>query len=221
MRRRRFLASTLVLGAAGLATPGAGARRLFPAGITDRYVVRQGEKAVGRQEFVFRRGADGFTVESSVGMRFVSPELGETTYEHEAREVWGAGWLQRLESHTRIGAVRKDVRATREAGSLRVSGSEIRSFQFTTYVVPSNLWHRDSRLVEAFIDVESGRLISSRPRYAGKQRLRQGGGEVEAHHYTLRGQLERDAWYDADCVLVRWDLLLAGDGRLSFRREAP
>ena len=108
---------------------------------------------------------------------------------------------------------------TREAGSLQVTGSDVRPFQFSTYVIPSNLWHRDSRLVEAFIDVERGNILSVRPRYLGKETLEQGGGVVEAHRYALRGQIDREAWYDSDCVLVRWDLPVAGGDWISFRRE--
>jgi hypothetical protein len=89
----------------------------------------------------------------------------------------------------------------------------------STYLVPSSLWHRDSRLADAFLDVEKGDVLFVRPRYAGREILQQGGGVVEAHRYTLRGQLNREIWYDADCVLVRWDLPVTGGGWLNFRRE--
>jgi len=219
MRRRRFLTSTLALGGAGLAPSAALARRLFPADVTDRYAAWQGDREVGRQEFSFRRGPGGFTVESTIEVRFVSPSFGETTYAHVSRETWDTGWLQSLESETHIGDRHQVVHAVREAGSLKISGSDVRAFQVSNYVVPSNLWHRDSRLVRAFIDVESGNLISVQARYAGKESLRQGGAAVEAHRYTIRGQLEREAWYDADCVLVRWDLPLTGGGWINFRHQ--
>lgn len=219
MRRRRFLTRALALGGAGLAPSSALARRLFPADVTDRYVAWQGGTEIGRQEFSFTRGSGGFTVESSIGMRFVSPEHGAVAYEHESRETWDTGWLHGLETQTRIGARHRVVHAERAAGSLRIDGTDVRAFQLSTYIIPSNLWHRDSRLVDAFIDVESGNLISVQPRYAGKETLYQGGGAVEAHHYTIRGQLQREAWFDADCVLVRWDLPLTGGGRISFRRQ--
>lgn len=219
MRRRQFLSGATALGAVGLGPRAVTACRLFPAGVTERYVAWQGDREVGRQEFAFLRGPDGFSVQSHIGMRFVSSSLGETTYEHESLERWDTGWLQALETRTRAGPTRRSVRAEREAGSLRVEGSDVRPFQLSNYVIPSNLWHRDARLVDAFIDVETGMLVSVRPRYAGKQRLYQGGGVVDAHRYTLRGQLDRDAWYDADCVLVRWDLPIAGGAWLSFRLQ--
>lgn len=220
MHRRRFLTGAVTLGGVCLSPPAAEACRLFPAGVTDRYVVWQGDREVGRQEFTFARGPAGFTVESSTGMRFLAPDFGEVAYEHESREVWDTGRLRALDTTTRIGHRHQEVHAVRDRGSLRVDGSDVRPFYLSTYVIPSNLWHRDSRLVDAFIDVESGRLMAARPRYAGKERLRQAGAVVEAHRYSIRGQLEREAWYDADCVLVRWDLPLTGGGWLSFRHQA-
>ena len=96
MHRRRFLAGAVALGAA--TAPGTAlARRFFPSDVTDRYVAWQDDREVGRQAFAFRRGPEGFTVESTLGMRFVSPTHGEATYEHGSREIWDTGWLHRLE----------------------------------------------------------------------------------------------------------------------------
>lgn len=196
------------------------ARRLFPADVTDRYVAWQGARAVGRQEIVFTREPGRFVVDAKVGMQFVAPGIGDVSYEHESREAWETGWLHSFDSRTRIDGRVQEVHAERRNFALMVNGSEVSPFQVTTYVVPSNLWHRDSRLVEAFIDVESGNIRFVRPRYAGRETLQQSGGVVQAHHYTIRGQMVREAWYDADCVLVRWDLPVSGGGWISFQRES-
>ena len=187
--------------------------------MTDRYVVWQGDSHVGRQEFSFKRERGRFVVDMEMRMQFVSPGIGVTSYSHESREVWETGWLHALDSRTRIDGRIQEVHAKRRNGSLMVDGSDVRPFQVSTYLVPSSLWHRDSRLVDVFIDVESGNIHFVRPRYAGKETLQQGGGVVEAHRYTIRGQMNREAWYDADCVLVRWDLPLTGGGWINFRRE--
>lgn len=219
MRRRRFLNCAVTLGAAGLPFGQVLACRLFPADVTDRYVAWQDEREVGRQQIVFTREPGRFMVDVKLGIRFVSPAIGEISYEHESREIWNTGWLYALDSRTRIDGHLREVHAERRGAALVVEGTDIRSFQVSTYIVPSSLWHRDSRLVDAFIDVESGRLRFVRPRYVGKETLRQDGAVVEAHRYRFRGQLDREAWYDADCVLVRWDLPVSGDGWISFRRR--
>ena len=41
------------------------------------------------------------------------------------------------------------------------------------------------------------------PRFLGRERVPVGGKPVEAKHYALAGQIQRDFWYDTDCNLVR------------------
>jgi hypothetical protein len=219
MRRRRLLTGAAALAGIGLAPRVSMARRLFPAHVTDRYVAWHGKRVVGRQEISFERVPGKFVVRVNTGMRFSAPGVGNVNYAHESREVWQAGWLHGLTARTRTDGRVQTVQAQRRNGALMVDGSEVRPFQVSTYLVPTSLWHRDSRLVDAFLDVEKGGVLFVRPRYAGKEILQQGGAEVEAHRYTIRGQLNRETWYDADCVLVRWDFPVAGGGWLSFRRE--
>jgi hypothetical protein len=219
MQRRRFLSASALSAGAALMSPVALARRLFPADVTDRYVAWRGQRVVGRQEISFKREPGQFVVEVKIGMQFVAPGIGDVSYSHESREVWDAGWLQTLDSHTRSDGRTQRVHAERQSGSLIVNGSYGHPIQVSTYLVPSNLWHRDSRLVDAFLDVENGSVLFVHPRYIGKQILQQGGGQVEARRYTLRGQLNRESWYDADCVLVRWDLPTVDGGWIRFLRE--
>ena len=219
MRRRRFLGAPALLAAGASIPVAANACRLFPADVTDRYRAWQAGAEIGRQVISFTRETGRFVVEVEVGLRFMMPGAGAVDYRHECREVWDTGWLHALESRTRIDGRERHVDARRARGALRVTGSDVRPYQISTYVVPSNLWHRDSRLVDAFIDVESGTLRFVRPRYVGRERLDQAGAALEAHHYRMRGQLNLDAWYDADCALVRWEWPLAGGDEVSFRLQ--
>lgn len=221
MHRRRFLTCSAALLAAGHVPGALHARRLFPDDTTDRYVAWQGDRPIGRQAFSFSREPGRFLVEGRLEMRFTVPGRGDIGYEHESREAWDTGWLQSLESQTRVDGRVREVRAERDGGALLIEGSEVpRPYRMSSYVVPSNLWHRDSRLTDAFIDVENGSILFVRPRFVARETLHQGGDGIETHRYAIRGQMDRDAWYDADCVLVRWDLPLSSGGWISFRREA-
>ena len=213
------MAAPAVLAAGASIPAAASACRLFPADLTDRYRAWQAGVEIGRQTITFTRETGRFIVEVEVGMRFVMPGVGAVDYRHECREIWDTGWLHALDSRTRIDARERYVEARRGRGSLLVKGSDVRSYQISTYVVPSNLWHRDSRLVDAFIDVESGNIRFVRPSYVGRERLEQAGAALEAHHYRMRGQLNLDAWYDSDCALVRWERPLAGGDEVSFRLQ--
>ena len=219
MHRRRFLTGSALLAASASMPVPASACRMFPADVTDRYRASQAGAEIGRQSIAFTREPGRFVVDVSIGMRFLTGAGASFDYSHECREEWNTGWLHALTSRTRVGDREQYVEARRRRGALMVSGSDIRAYQVSTYVVPSSLWHRDSRLAEAFIDVESGNIRFVRPRYVGRERLEQGGATLQAHHYRMRGQLNLDAWYDADCALVRWDRPLAGGVAISFRLQ--
>jgi hypothetical protein len=218
MQRRRFLSGSAALTGMGLGRD-AWACRLFPADVRDRYVAWQGDKKVGWQTFSFQRESGQFVADIKMEVDFITAESGAVSYRHVSREVWKTGWLQALESRTRIGTREQVVHAQRRDGSLVVGGSDVRPYRLSTYIVPSSLWHRDSRLVDALIDVENGMIRLVQPSFVGNEALAQGGGVVEASRYSIRGQLAREAWYDADCVLVRWDLPLSAGGWVSFRRQ--
>ena len=218
MHRRRFLGASAALAGAALA-PYATACRLFPAGVGDRYVAWQHGEAIGHQTFSFHREPGRFVVDAELEMRFAAPGGGDVRYRHTSRELWDTGWLQALDSHTRIDARELEVHARRESGTLLVEGSDVRAYRLSTYIVPSNLWHRDCRLVDSLLDVESGDILLVRPRFVGREKLQQSGEVLEANHYTISGELLREAWYDADCALVRWDLPLSNGEWISFRRE--
>jgi hypothetical protein len=219
MRRREFLTSFSALVVGSLAPATGFARRLFPADVTDRFVARQGDDEIGRQQFSFQRQSGRFVVDARLEMRFRLSGKGTISYYHESREIWDTGWLHGLASETRIDGQTQRVHAERDHGTLRVEHDGDQPFQLSTYVVPSNLWHRDTRLVDTLIDVENGSVRLVRPRFAGKEEIRLGDRVVEASHYTIRGQLDRDAWYDPDCALVRWDLPLIDGGWISFQRD--
>jgi len=218
MQRRRFLTGSAALAGIGLG-PVAVACRLFPADAADRYEAWQGDAPIGWQAIAFKREAGQFVVDVKMEMEFESPDFGPVHYRHESREIWKAGWLEGLASRTHIGTRVLVVNAERRAGALLVDGSDVRAYRLSSYIVPSNLWHRDSRLVDAFIDVENGAIRRVQPRFVGKETLGGFADHVEASHYSIRGQLDREAWYDADCVLVRWDLPLSGGGWINFRRQ--
>ncbi len=52
-------------------------------------------------------------------------------------------------------------------------------------------------------DTDDGRVKVVGPQLVGRERVPIGGRPVEAKRYALRGQIQRDLWYDADRNLVR------------------
>ncbi len=107
-----------------------------------------------------------------------------------------------MSSDTEDDGRRYRLRAERRDGIFQgtVNGS---AFTVSGYIIPSSLWHRDTPVSEALFDTIDGMVKVVRARFIGRDRVPVGGKPVEAKHYRLRGQIQRELWYDADCGLVR------------------
>ncbi len=211
MRRRSFirragaaLAGALLPGAA------AGACRVFPAdGEVEFTALRHGE-VVGWHRIRFLREPGRLRVRTDVEIEFAPRGVSVFRFVHHAEEIWVAGWLQALVADTDDDGRRYRLRAERRQGIFQgtINGS---AFTVSGYIVPSSLWHRDTPASEALFDTVDGRVKIVRARLLGREAVAVRGRPVQAKRYALRGELQRDLWYDSACTLVRaaW---LARDG---------
>ncbi len=203
MQRRRLLQLT---GAAlaGALLPGARAQacRVFPPdGEVDFMALRHG-RVVGRHRIRFSRAGGRFVVRSDVEIETGPPGAPLFRFVHHAEEVWVDGWLHAVVSDTEDDGRRYRLRAERRDGIFQgiVNGM---AFTVSGYIIPSSLWHRDTPASETLFDTVDGMVKAVGPQLVGRERVPVGGKPVEAKHYALRGQIQRDLWYDADCNLVR------------------
>ncbi len=212
MRRRGLLKVALKFTGAALAAtllPGARlplgaaqACRVFPPdGETDFMALRHG-RVVGRHRIRFSRAGGRFVVRSDVEIETGPPGAPRFRFVHHAEEVWVDGWLHGVVSDTEDDGRRYRLRAERRDGIFQGSVNGM-AFTVSGYIIPSSLWHRDTPASEALFDTVDGMVKAVRPQLVGRERVPVGGKPVEAKHYALRGQIQRDLWYDADCNLVR------------------
>ncbi len=205
MRRRRFLEfgiAAVVAPASLLPGPAAGACPVFPAdGELDFLVLRDGV-AIGSHRIRFARAAGRFVVRSDIEFETAPPGARPARYVHHAEEVWVGGWLHAVVSDTDDDGRRTRLRAERRDGIFQgtINGS---AFTASGYLIPSSLWHRDTPASEVLFDVVDRRLKVVHPRFIVRDWVPVGGKPVEAKRYALRGQIQRDLRYDADCNLVR------------------
>ena len=179
--------------------------RLFPRNSTDRYVAYQDGAEVGFQRIEFSRNGDRFLVASRLEFRYRRHEDRLSSFSHRAVEVWRRGWLSGFSATTRHDQEEIEINASSERrGILMVTSSDYDvTLQVSGYVVPASLWHRDARLVNRLIDLADGRVKLVRIYYAGKDVLPGTDGVTVASHYRVRGEINRDTWYNDDCQLLR------------------
>lgn len=205
MNRRDTIGFGTALGLGALLPAPAMACRLFPRSSTDRYGAYQDETQVGSQWFEFSRSSGQIVVTSELDIRYRDHAGATVSLFHRAREAWHRGWLNAFSAKTRYSDREIRIEAySLEQGILSVESSDSDvTLQVSGYVVPSSLWHRDSRLVNRLIDLVDGRVKLVQVYYAGKDLLPHDGGAIVATHYRVRGEINRDAWYSNNCQLLR------------------
>jgi hypothetical protein len=205
MNRREILGSGGALSLGAVLPRYAGACRLFPVDSVERYAAYQKGVEVGAQRFEFFRKSGRFMVDRELELEYRDHGNRAVSFFHRAREVWRQGWLDAFSSATRVGdrKIEIDARSV-EHGMLSVESNEFdATLHVSGYVVPSSLWHRDSRLVNRLIDLVDGRVKLVKVHYAGKDLLPDDAGVKVGSHYRIRGELVRDTWYGEDCRLLR------------------
>jgi hypothetical protein len=202
----RRTALKLSLGAfAGLAlsTGDAFARLIFPRDAKLDYLALRHDEVVGRQQLRFSRDSGDFTVRRDVELEL--QRLGGPAYRfvHHSQEIWANGWLSELISDTDDDGTLWRVRAERDENDIFKGVVNGLHFTVSGYAITSSLWHRDTPTQEALLDVIDARVKLIRGRDLGLETITLRGGEVEARHYSIWGEIQREVWYDTECRLVR------------------
>ena len=192
--------------AAALPAPSARAAtrgsEVFPAPGDLVFAVERKGAVVGAQRYAFSEGPGSFTV--AYGSEFAFPLKGEESwsYLHLGEEIWRDGWLDSLDTETRIGAevmtlsLRRDGEALYgTAGSLKISVSG--------YVITTSLWHRDTPFTQVLLGHEDGRTKVVNVARLGREDVATPGGPVAAKRYALSGEIERNLWYGPESRLLK------------------
>ena len=226
MQRRSFLRFSLLAGAlagplaGGIAGP-AQARRVFPEdGALDYLGLRQGdrEQVAGRRRVRFSRASGDFVARVDQDLRVGPAAAPRYRFEQHSEEVWRDGWLQTVVCDTDDDGALWRVRAERRGGIFRGAVNGL-GFTVSGYPITSTLWHRDVPSQQALLDVTDARVKLIRGRLLGEETVSAGGALVGAKRYAIRGEINRDLWYDENCSLVRFSLPLRDGSLIVFEAQ--
>ncbi len=189
----------------GLALPmrQASARLVFPRDALMDYLALRHDEVVGRQRLRFTRDSGTFTMRRDVELELQRLSGPAYRFEHHCQEIWAEGWLSGLVSDTDDNGALWRVRAERNEDGVFEGVVNGLHFTVSGYAITSSLWHRDTPTQEALLDVIDARVKLIRSRDLGLETIDLRGEPVEARHYSIWGEIQRDVWYDAECRLVR------------------
>ena len=166
----------------------------------------------------FTHAAGRFVVRTDIAVDIRAGAAPLYRFTHHAEEVWIDGWLDAVVSDTDDDGRRYRVRAERERGIFAgtVNGA---AFTVSGYVMPSSLWHRDTRASETLFDTVDARVKAVRAELLGSEHVAVGGATVAANHYALTGGITRDLWYDSAFNLVRIAWLGRDGAQIVFAKQ--
>lgn len=206
----RRLCLALALPAAALATtpPAAAAdgwlNALPPAGRLDYRVTRSGAE-IGRQSVEFLRPGDELVVRTHIEIDVKFLSIPFYKFRHDAVERWTDGRLAAFSSSSDDDGKHREVELVAENGRLlgRYNDNPV---DLPGDLIPASLWHPGTVQATVLLDPIRGRDRRVEVTDRGLETVAAAGGEIEARHYAMTGQITRDLWYDADgrLVLVRF-----------------
>ena len=187
--------------ALGLATAGFAAAPP-PAGRLAFDVTRKGAD-IGDHVFSFAgQGADfDVNVATDIAVRVPLIRTKVYSYQQQSSERWRHGQLVHLVSKT-------DNDGKAEAVDAAVD-----------HLLPGSLWSADTVQATRLVNTIDGKTMRVRVADVGAEKVEAGGRAIEARHYRIAGDLDRDVWYDAQGYLARLTLVADDGSTVTYVRK--
>jgi hypothetical protein len=220
----RFWASCLlVLGlllpaAAGAAVP---VPNGFPPPGTITYDVwREGSK-IGTHSVDFRRDGDKLTVRTKIRIEVKLLFVTVYRFEHDAEEDWVDGKLLRFAAKTDDNGTDRDVLLERAGEELRGHYNAEQAV-LPGNLIPGSLWNPATVDQTQLIEPTKGRAKAVTIVDHGVEQVQLATGPVQAHHFSITGDLRREVWYGPDGEVVQAAYSAKDGSLLTFKlRTGP
>lgn len=192
----------MILAAAALAASTGNVIAAVPASDRLDFAVMRNGSQIGQHELVFHEtgGDTKVDINTKVAVKIVF--ITAYHFEHEGHEVWHDGRLISLKSHTDDDGTKHvlNAAATADGVEIRADGQPPVT---AAPLIPASLWNEGILKGDPILNTLDGSLMKISVSDLGTETVTARGKQILAHHYAIRGDLERDLWYDRQNVLVR------------------
>jgi hypothetical protein len=164
-------------------------------------VLRDGSK-IGEHRLVFEREEETLKVSVETDMTVKFAFLTVFRYEHKRVERWRDGELESLAGMTNDDGQQYEISIVRKEGhySRTVNGAEE---EISGPVAVDSLWSKQRVTGGKVFSTADDKVYRVRSDTMGTETIEARGGEMQAEHIKLTGELDRDLWYDPAGELLR------------------
>lgn len=187
---------------AGIASLPALSAMIPPSQVLDFTVLREGED-VGTHRIQFRRNGDTLEVdiETRIAVKFAFITV--FRFEHDGHEVWRDDKLVSMTTKTHDDGEDHTLVATANGnGELNIVGDG-KKMTAKASIIPASLWNSTFLENKEILNSLVGTELAIDVVFKGEESVAVNGKQVNAKHYSMTGEFERELWYDADWVLVK------------------
>ena len=142
-----------------------------------------------------------FRTEIQVKVMFINAY----SFTYAGREVWADNHFKSFVSQTNDNGASHSVNASAGADRVAIAADGAR-MDASKNTVPSSFWNLDFINRTDFFHTETGKLMKLSVTDMGNERLSTRMGWRVARHYRIRGDLERDLWFDQSGAPMRYQL---------------
>ena len=190
IRNYLAIAATLLIAMPGLAASGE------DAGEYTFTVLYDGDP-VGKHRFVYEHEGDRIEIQEATEIEVTFASIPLFTFEHQARQLWENGRALRIDAKTDDNGERLDITVEgTDQGYVRTVNGRVDTFENPTAVLA--FWNQDTLKHDAFFSAVEDKTFNASFEYLGTDEITLAGQQLEAEHYRMRGDEERDLWFDPD-----------------------
>lgn len=169
-----------------------------------RFGVFRGSLSVGTHDVMFERVGDRLIIQSSTDVSVGALFLTFYRFEQRRTEIRENGRVVFYESWTNNNGEELTTRAVATETGLEIEGMD-GTLVVDAQVLLTTYWDVATVSQSRLIEGSYGRLIDVEIDKAGQDPIKTADGVIKAQHYRVRGELQRDLWYDADGVWLKME----------------
>jgi Domain of unknown function (DUF6134) len=159
-------------------------------------VLRDGDP-VGRHRFTYEREGDRIEIEEATDIEIKFAMIPLYTFEHEAHQLWQDGRAVRIDATTDDNGEELDITVRDTAqGYVRTVNGRVDRFDDNTAVLA--FWNKDMLGHDSFLSAVEDKTLEVSFEDLGAETITVAGQKIEAQHYRMAGDEDRDLWFDPD-----------------------